>query len=457
MDPTLSFLIPLIEKMATIFLIMYLFTRWKDVWTIQSSKSKWQQVVFFSLVFGLLYFFGYVRWVETIDFYFDLCNLGPQIAGLIGGPWAGTGAAITGLFLQRISGSPVQPEEIIIQVSNGLICGIIYIINGRKLINLYTAWIVGILIITYDYTIDWIFYPDVGDFTKTSFFLFLGDMIIIAASLTLFVFLIQNVRHEYDRITTVAQLEGQLAAARDIQSQFLPHPEDNKDDTLISALLEPMYEVGGDFYDYRFLDKTRLYFCIGDVAGKGVPAALIMAATVTLLRNTLFISEEPEKMLYEVNNSLIRIGREVKFVTLSIGILDLTTGRIQFANAGHLPPILVRQEKPAVYSIQTNIPAGSWEHYPYIQEEILLNPGDQIIFYSDGITEAEYKNQQFGTSKIITTLEKNRPHSPHDTIQVVKDAVYSFTHAEPLTDDMTIVVIRYSGDKDLKRIHNLNK
>ena len=194
------------------------------------------------------------------------------------------------------------------------------------------------------------------------------------------------------------RIGSELRIARDIQQSMVPKtfpPYPERKDIDIFALLEPAKEVGGDLYDFNIRDG-KLFFCIGDVSGKGVPASLVMAVTRSLFHIVSDHEDQPEIIVTDINESLSEMTDSDMFVTLFVGVLDLSTGMLRYCNAGHEEPLLLGKGVGVLPS-NSNIPVGVMSGWNYIGHETLVYPGTTIFMYTDGLTEAENATHaQFG-------------------------------------------------------------
>lgn len=246
------------------------------------------------------------------------------------------------------------------------------------------------------------------------------------------------------------RIAGELAIAREIQMNILPGslpllPPSRRWN--LHALLEPAREVGGDFYDYFPLDDDRLCFVIADVSGKGVPAALFMAMSMTLLKATALGGLPPREILARVNGELSRDNEVNMFVTVFCGILDTSTGEVVYANAGHNPPLVLRGGGETMFLKKVNGPAlGILEGAVYRDESLRLDAGDSIFLYTDGVTEAMNPAEElFGDERLLATLESLAGRPPAETAAAVMEKVGEFTAGAPPSDDLTIMVLHYKG------------
>ncbi|MFH0996516.1 MAG: SpoIIE family protein phosphatase [Pseudomonadota bacterium] len=258
----------------------------------------------------------------------------------------------------------------------------------------------------------------------------------------------KNIHGLMDAIAARQRLESELNVARDIQLGILPKiypafPE-HKEFALF-ALLEPAKEVGGDLYDYFFIDEDNLCFTIGDVSGKGVPAALFMTITMTLVKTSAKKGMSPADMMHQINNSLSADNPNSMFVTLLIGIFNIRTGLLQYVNAGHNPPIVVSRKDGVYYKRDISGPiAGIMEGFQFKEIQLQLDHRDALFLYTDGITEAmNTENQLFSEARLLKELEAHRDEPVEDFIVRINEAVTLHAGEAPQSDDITMLFIRY--------------
>jgi serine phosphatase RsbU (regulator of sigma subunit) len=253
------------------------------------------------------------------------------------------------------------------------------------------------------------------------------------------------------RETTAAKerIESELAIARDIQmnmvpKQFPPFPDRNECD--LFATLEPAREVGGDFYDYAFIARDRLFLAIGDVSGKGVPAALFMATTRTLLRATIGRLHDPEQIMARLNDIISRDNASAMFVTLFIAVLDVSTGRLQYCNGGHNLPYVLSGGRARPIENTPGALVGAFEGARYQGNVIQLDRGDGLVLYTDGVTEAmNVRGQQFSDQRLEEFLASAGRLTSEELTQRLLAEVRRFADGAPQSDDITIVTLQYAG------------
>ena len=243
------------------------------------------------------------------------------------------------------------------------------------------------------------------------------------------------------------RIESELSIAREIQMGMIPKifpPYPDRKDVDLHAILHPAKEVGGDLYDF-YIDENRLYFLIGDVSGKGVPASLFMAITRSLFRTLSQKEHSPAKIVTEMNNSISDNNESSMFVTLIVGILDLQNGHMKLCNAGHNPPLLIRPNgEVSSLQFKTHLFAGVIENIEYTEEEITLEKGSKLFLYTDGVTEAENKDKElYGDEHLLKALSVDSSSDVRSTVEKIVDSVANHVQEAEASDDLTILVIHY--------------
>ena len=241
--------------------------------------------------------------------------------------------------------------------------------------------------------------------------------------------------------TTTAQksaIESELSIARNIQMSMLSTDFPERPDLAIYAMLTPAKAVGGDLYDF-FLRGNSLYFCIGDVSGKGVPAALVMTSVCGAFRLLAESETEPVRIVSRMNDMMIRDSSMTIFVTFFAGVLDLDTGHLRYCNAGHKAPLVAGQPLP----VRSNLPIGAMSDWKFEAQEADLAPGSTLFLYTDGLDEAEDAGrQQFGKARINAVMQTTSPQ-PRTLIERMTQAVADFVGDTEQSDDLTMLAIQW--------------
>src|SRR5262245_53585949 len=244
-------------------------------------------------------------------------------------------------------------------------------------------------------------------------------------------------------------IQHELSVAARIQQSILPRfpAFPTRTDFSIYAHMTPAREVGGDFYDFFLIDKDRLGFVIGDVSGKGVPAAILMAVCRTLLKATALQNISPGECMKYVNDVLVRQSDSAMFVTVFYGILHTNTGEVEYCIGGHNPAYLLSQSGELnVIQEPGCVIVGALENATFETGRIRLRPGDCIVLYTDGVIEAVNVNQvEFSETRLESVLERTADHSVDQIVNNIIDEVRIFSTGLPQSDDITSLALRYVG------------
>ena len=275
--------------------------------------------------------------------------------------------------------------------------------------------------------------------------------------------LVRYIEQLKDTTAQKASIESELHIARSIQMSMLPKtfpPFPDCDEVSIYGQLTPAKAVGGDLYDFYIRDK-KLFFCIGDVSGKGIPASLVMAVTRALFRTISAHEERPECIVSQLSNTIAEDNELGMFVTLFVGIVDLETGHMAYCNAGHNPPLLISSDgkRIGLLPVDCNVPAGIMEGWAYSTQDTTIDSGTTIFLYTDGLNEAEdAEHGQFGDERMMETAQAacadGRP-SPRTLVERMVDAVHAFVGDAEQSDDLTMMAIQYNPKADGQRSHTI--
>ena len=251
-----------------------------------------------------------------------------------------------------------------------------------------------------------------------------------------------------DTTAQKASMESELKIAHDIQMDMLPKtfpPYPERNDIDIYGLLTPAKAVGGDLFDFYIRDNL-LFFCIGDVSGKGIPASLFMAVTRSLFRNISAHVALPDRIAYTLNNALSENNESNMFVTLFTGVLDLTSGHLRYCNAGHNAPLLVGRDVGDMPCLP-NLPLGIQPEFQFEAQEVDLDPDTTIFLFTDGLNEAENAfHEQFGDERIVEVAKRllaKHEHQPLNITYEMYQAVHTFVGGAEQSDDLTMLAIQY--------------
>ena len=262
-----------------------------------------------------------------------------------------------------------------------------------------------------------------------------------------------------------ASIDNELRIARSIQMNMLPKafppfPDCNEVD--IYGQLTPAKAVGGDLF-YFYIRDQKLFYCIGDVSGKGIPASLVMAVTRVLFRTISANEEQPDRIVSLINDTIAEDNELSMFVTLFVGVIELKTGHMTYCNAGHDAPLLISKDGHRIGLLPTdcNLPAGAMPGWEFSRQETVIDSGTTIFLYTDGLTEAEDINHgQFGDERMLATAHATADSevlTPQRLVEQMVNAVHSFVGEAEQSDDLTMMAIQYTPDTgtDGERQHSI--
>jgi sigma-B regulation protein RsbU (phosphoserine phosphatase) len=268
-----------------------------------------------------------------------------------------------------------------------------------------------------------------------------------------FGYMIASLVNHIERLkeTTAAKekVESELKIARTIQMSMVPHPpEIIRSECELYAILEPARDVGGDFYDFFFIDDSHICLVIGDVADKGVPAALFMARSKTVIRllsTTMNSNISPAAIIQRANEELCQDNDECMFVTLFYAVINISTGKMKFVNAGHNPPFIITENEGAKpLAVFPCCPLGIRSKGIFQEQKRMLNAGDSIFLYTDGVTEAmDVNGNMFSVEKLQSVLQNNASAPSKKTAQYVLSIIKDHETGVTQSDDITILSFKF--------------
>ena len=258
------------------------------------------------------------------------------------------------------------------------------------------------------------------------------------------------IKHNNNYIENIREIEGEkerisaeLDIARKIQLANLPTKALADDDFIVNGYSHPAKEVGGDFFDYYMIDEDNLAIVIGDVSGKGVPAAILSMISQVMIKHILNEERDPSKALYTLNNQLCEKNSETMFLTLWLGIYNETNKILTFSNAGHNPPLIKENGTFKYMDIDANLVLGIMENFEYVKEEIKLD--EELVLYTDGITDGNNKdNEIYGEDRLLNFF--NGFKSDEDPITPLLNDIHDFTKEQEQFDDMTLIYLKVKHD-----------
>ena len=265
----------------------------------------------------------------------------------------------------------------------------------------------------------------------------------------------------FDKMTTdikeitkdKAKIISELSIAKSIQESSLPNifpPFPDVKEFDIFASMDAAKEVGGDFYDFFFIDETKFMFLIADVSGKGIPAALFMMTAKTLISNLAQSYNSPEELVKNINKKICKNNKQGFFITMLAGIVNIQTGELNLINCGHNLPLIKRAKENYEYlQLNSNIALGIFEDADFEIYKTVMNPGDIIYTYTDGVTEAtDTNNEMYGETRLNDCLNTITELNPAIISQKLKTSLKEYTNSAPQSDDITMLIFKYNGNSD---------
>ena len=276
--------------------------------------------------------------------------------------------------------------------------------------------------------------------------------IMMLIGLALLIFIVYRATKNFVGVVILSnqkeRIESELNIARKIQMAMLPTrfpPFEDYTNLNAYGIVVPAKEVGGDLFDF-YIRENQLFFCIGDVSGKGVPAALVMAVTRSLFRSVASYLDSPAQIVSQMNGSLTDESNDQNmFVTLFVGILNLSSGELRYSNAGHNAPLLIVNSQPSAVNCKANLPLGVLAGFGYEEQTIQLAVGDALFLYTDGLTEAENeKHELFGEQRMLQTIKQwDAQKTAAECVTAMQEAVSAFVGDARQSDDLTMFLFRF--------------
>ncbi len=256
---------------------------------------------------------------------------------------------------------------------------------------------------------------------------------------------------KYRKQLELQYLKQELDVARQLQAGMLPQSPLFADRTEIEidGVMEPASEIGGDLFDAFFVDEHHLFFCVGDVSGHGIPAALFMARTISLMRTFAMTTTQPNHLLERINHQLCKGNDADMFVTLFCGFFNVHSGQLIYSNAGHNPPVLASSNGVSKLLLPKGAMIGVIPDINYTNLEIHLKPGDLLLCYTDGVTEAQTgEGEEFSEQRLLELVAANTYLSIDELLLLLRQTLREFTDNLDLTDDCTLLAMRWpTGNK----------
>lgn len=453
----LSSLLILLQLICVIIVAAYLLTRSRLFAEVLDGRLTIKTQLILILFFGGLSIYGTLSGVDFMGAIVNVRDLGPMVAGLIGGPVVGLGAGLIGALHRLTLGGFTVYSCSLATVLAGFFGGLIWLVYKRSFPGIVIAVLYAIIMEGFHMALALAMDPPFEQALAVVATISLPMILANAAGMFVFAFIIENLkkerkmRAEHDVLLREMERKNtELAIAAEIQQSFLPETITQIEGFDIAAKSVMAKEVGGDFFDVIpfeviALQKGRLGLMIADVSGKGIPAALFMALSRIVVRvNASWYQERPADAIRDANTIITADSKSGMFVTLFYGVLNADSRVLAYVNAGHNPPLVCRGADGSFIELPaTGIAMGALPDAVYTSDSIRLGSGDVVVLYTDGISEAENARlEMFGTDRLLEVIQKSRALSSAEISGKILDAVRDFCGDHPQSDDITLMVIR---------------
>ena len=420
------------------------------------TGSRWKYSLLAGLFGGIFGIYGTLSGLELNGAIISVRDIGPMLAGFTGGPLGGLIAGVISGVHRLLVGSTesmttklVSCACIIATVCIGLICGLLSDKFHKKLIKPWMALIVGVVMEAFHLALVLIIVKPFSAALGIVRAIALPFVLVNAVGFTLMITMITYFEKQRTLTLERSRLKTELEVANSIQHSLLPPISESypgRSEISVAASMAPAKEVGGDFYDVFFVDKSRIAFVVADVSGKGIPAALFMATSKIVIQNCVRDLPTLSEAAATANATLCSNNTMDMFVTAWIGVLDLASGQLTFVCAGHNPPVLLSGGRADFIRHRSGLVLAGMEGMKYREKSIELKPGDLLFIYTDGVTEAENASHElFGEERLAACLESSAGMEPEEMIGNVKSALGSHVKGFDQFDDITMLCLSYRG------------
>ncbi|MBD3271717.1 MAG: SpoIIE family protein phosphatase [Elusimicrobia bacterium] len=440
----------LLNNMAILIVVAYVFSRTKLYQQIIEGKITFRNRLYVTLIMGAFSVYGTLSGVNVLGAIANIRNLGPEIAGFIAGPLVGTLTGFIGGIHRYLKGGNTALPCAAATVLSGMFAGFLFLLNKRQFVGLKKATLFAGIFEVFHSGLVLLLGRPFETMLAIELRTTVPRVIVMAAGMAVFSFIMDNLFRERRVRAEKQKIENDLQIASQIQTSMLPRifpPFPERKEFEIFAMMHPAKEVGGDFYDMFLINENRLCFVIGDVSGKGIPAALFMVICKTLIKTEALRGIPADEVLERVNTTLVPDNDASMFVTVLCMMLDITTGELEIANGGHNPPLVRCANESFDYvKMPKGFVVGPMPGITYMKKTLLLKPGDTVFVYTDGVTEAEDPHRAFySEGRLKRTLSTLITQDTKSLINGVNADIKTFIKGADQSDDITMLALHYKG------------
>ena len=418
---------------------------------IKTESSKWKYTLIMGLVGGIFGIYGNISGFDLGGAVISVRDIGPMLSGFTAGPASGLLAGLIAGVHRLTMGGITAKACVVATCCIGVICGFVsgkwrHVVERPRY-----ALVLSVLMEVFHLSMVLLMVRPFATAVDIVRQIAVPFIAVNAVGFVLLIGIMTYTKKQRGLALERNRLQSELAVANVIQHSLLPPINERypgRRELDVSAFMEAAKEVGGDFYDVFPVGPDRLAFVIGDVSGKGVPAALFMASAKTILQNCIRDIPDLSQAIATANNVLCARNEAEMFVTVWVGILDLVTGELRFVSAGHNPPVLLRENRGELLRCKNGFVLAGMESMKYRENTVQLRRGDSVCLYTDGVTEAEDRSHAlFGEDRLLRCFENKSGRPSAEIIGTVKHAIDEFICGNSQFDDMTMLCFRWDPKK----------
>lgn len=431
-----------------VILVVSAFIGGSDILEKYAKSSKnWAFSLITGLLGGIFGVYGNISGFDLNGAVISVRDIGPMLAGFIGGPVGGLLAGFICGTHRLIMGGITAQACVVATCCIGTFCGFVsnkwhtyvqkplYAFVLSVAMEVFHLGVVLVMVKPFENALD-----IVGQIA-------IPFVAVNSLGFVLMIIIMGYTERQRNLTIEKSRLQSELNVANVIQHSLLPLINDTYPglkEIEVSASMEAAKTVGGDFYDIFYVGQNQIAFLIGDVSGKGVPAALFMASSKIILQNSIRDGRSLSEAIETANNALCARNEAEMFVTVWVGILDYKTGELRYVSAGHNPPVLMRDNKSDYLRCKNGFVLAGMEDMIYKEHTYQLEDGDLLYLYTDGVTEADNVNHElFGEERLLDCFINKGYASPEDIIKTVKESMDGFINGNSQFDDITMLCLKW--------------
>ena len=439
----------LIGTMAVITVIMEFITASHLFPEENKRQIKMKQLLLVGLIGGLFGIYANIAGTEVNGAMITVRDAGPMLSGYLGGPFSGFLAGLICGIHRYFMGGITAEACVIATCSIGTFTGLYFETHRNESINPYKAIIIGLVCEVFHLGVVLLMVTPLATAMDIVKAIAIPFLIVNPLGFALMIIIMDYLQKQRKMRIEQGRLTSDLETAKVLQQSLLPVINENypckaaNDAFSIGAFIKPARRIGGDFYDFFFVDHNHFAFLISDVSGKGITAAMFMTSSKTTLHNCVRDFKDLPEAISVANNFICSNNETGMFVTSWIGVLDIEKKTLSYICAGHNKPVLIHGGKAEYLTGKSNFILGGMEDMKYSPGEIQLEKGDVLYLYTDGVSEATNSdNELYGEERLQNCLNMHTEASPDDIIKAVDDDINKFVDGYQQADDITMLAIK---------------